>query len=120
MTKNFAVIRVRGKLRLNPHVKDTLATLGLKNVNNCVILSDTPVNRGQIRAVNDYVTWGEIEDETLKVLKEKKGEKERKAFRLHPPKKGWERGGIIHNYKAGGALGYRGVEINKLIGRMMK
>ena len=118
MTKNFAVIRVRGKVRLNPHVRDTLATLGLKNVNNCVVLLDNPVNRGQIRAVNDYTTWGEIDDTTLNALKERRGNENRKAFRLKPPRKGWERGGIIHNYKAGGALGYRGVEINKLIKRM--
>jgi len=38
-------------------------------------------------------------------------------FRLHPPKKGYE--GIKRSFKNGGALGYRGKDINKLIGRML-
>jgi len=38
-------------------------------------------------------------------------------FRLNPPKKGYE--GIKRSFKNKGALGYRGKEINKLIGRMI-
>ena len=38
-------------------------------------------------------------------------------FRLSPPKKGYE--GIKRSFKNGGALGYRGKEINKLIERML-
>lgn len=119
MTENLAVIRVRGKIKVNPHIKDSLLTLGLKNINNCVVLADNPVNRGQIRAVGDYVTWGEVNDNTLKLLKEKRGKENRKVFRLHPPRKGWERNGIIRSFKTGGAIGYRGAEINGLVKRML-
>ncbi|MEA3457274.1 MAG: 50S ribosomal protein L30 [Candidatus Thermoplasmatota archaeon] len=38
-------------------------------------------------------------------------------FRLNPPKKGYE--GIKRSFDNKGALGYRGKEINKLIGRMI-
>jgi large subunit ribosomal protein L30 len=38
-------------------------------------------------------------------------------FRLNPPKKGYE--GIKRSFANGGALGYRGKEINKLIERML-
>lgn len=38
-------------------------------------------------------------------------------FRLNPPKKGY--GGIKRSFKNGGALGYRGSEINKLIKKML-
>jgi len=38
-------------------------------------------------------------------------------FRLSPPKKGYE--GIKRSFRNGGALGYRGKEINKLICRMV-
>lgn len=38
-------------------------------------------------------------------------------FRLNPPKKGYE--GIKRSFTNKGALGYRGKEINKLIGRMI-
>jgi len=39
------------------------------------------------------------------------------VFRLHPPIKGYE--GIKRPFKNGGALGYRGKEINDLINRML-
>ena len=39
------------------------------------------------------------------------------VIRLHPPKKGYE--GVKKSYSAGGALGYRGQDINKLIERMI-
>ncbi|HDI73179.1 MAG: 50S ribosomal protein L30 [Candidatus Altiarchaeales archaeon] len=41
------------------------------------------------------------------------------VFRLNPPKKGYERGGIKKPYTKGGALGYRGEKINELIERMI-
>jgi large subunit ribosomal protein L30 len=40
-------------------------------------------------------------------------------FRLKPPTGGFERKGIRHGYAEGGALGYRGKNINKLIERML-
>lgn len=39
------------------------------------------------------------------------------VFRLHPPRKGHE--GMKRSWQAGGALGNRGVEINKLIEKML-
>lgn len=39
------------------------------------------------------------------------------VIRLHPPKKGYE--GVKRSFKAGGALGYRGKDINALIERMI-
>ena len=39
------------------------------------------------------------------------------VFRLNPPKKGYE--GIKRSFSNKGALGYRGLEINKLIERMI-
>jgi large subunit ribosomal protein L30 len=40
-------------------------------------------------------------------------------FRLNPPRKGFERGGIKKPFTQGGALGYRGEKINDLIKRML-
>ncbi len=39
------------------------------------------------------------------------------VFRLHPPRKGYE--GNKRPYRSGGALGYRGKDINALIKRML-
>jgi len=40
-------------------------------------------------------------------------------FRLKPPSKGYDRKGIKKSFSIGGALGYRGKEISKLINRMI-
>ncbi len=40
-------------------------------------------------------------------------------FRLHPPRKGFERGGIKKPFSLGGVLGYRKEHINDLIRRMI-
>jgi large subunit ribosomal protein L30 len=40
-------------------------------------------------------------------------------FKLKPPIGGFERGGIRRSYAEGGALGYRGPAINKLIEKML-
>ncbi|MFX1536333.1 MAG: 50S ribosomal protein L30 [Promethearchaeota archaeon] len=42
----------------------------------------------------------------------------KQVFRLHPPRKGHKRRGIKQPFTLGGALGYRGNEINNLILRM--
>jgi large subunit ribosomal protein L30 len=39
--------------------------------------------------------------------------------RLHPPRGGYERKGIKISFNLGGALGYRGDKINKLISKML-
>lgn len=41
------------------------------------------------------------------------------VFRLTPPKKGFERKGIKKSFSVGGALGYRGTDINSLIEKMI-
>ena len=40
-------------------------------------------------------------------------------FRLHPPRKGFERKGIKMPFKLGGVLGPRGDKINNLIKKMI-
>ncbi len=41
------------------------------------------------------------------------------VFKLNPPLKGFERGGIKQPFTKGGALGYRSEKINELISRMI-
>ncbi len=41
------------------------------------------------------------------------------VFRLKPPQRGFERAGIKKPYSLGGALGYRGGDINALLERMI-
>jgi len=69
----IAVIRIRGKIGLRKNIKDTLNMLRLYNKNYCVILSNKSENIGMIKKVKDYVTWGEIEKDTLNLLLKKRG-----------------------------------------------
>ncbi|MBW2974227.1 uL30 family ribosomal protein, partial [Candidatus Woesearchaeota archaeon] len=70
----IAVIRVRGSVNLKKEVKDTLELLRLYRKNYCIVVDDTPSYKGMITKVKDYVTFGEIDDETFKELIEKRGE----------------------------------------------
>ncbi|MFP4170545.1 MAG: 50S ribosomal protein L30 [Methanomassiliicoccales archaeon] len=153
----YAVIRVRGPVNVSGKIEDTLDVLNLTRVNHCSIVPQTPSAMGMIQKVKDYVTYGEISEETLARLIKFRGRlkgdravddnyvmenseftsimslskavandearlrdiKDMKpVFRLHPPLKGYE--GVKRSYQNGGALGYRGEDINKLIDRMLE
>jgi len=137
----IGVIRVRGSIRVRKKIKDTLIMLRLHNKNHCIVVEDKPNIMGMIKKVKDYITYGEIDEETLKLLFEKRGEefkektgekdnktnkfivynnkKYKKYFRLNMPKKGYGRKGTKKSFSEGGALGYRGKNINDLIRRMV-
>ncbi len=114
----FAVIRLRGGIGVKKPIKDTLLMLNLNKTHHCVIINNSPEKLGMILKCKDYVTWGEITPETKKLLEPRK-EENKKAFRLNPPKGGFERKGIKKAFREGGALGYRKDKINGLIKRML-
>jgi large subunit ribosomal protein L30 len=109
----IAVVRVRGSIRVEQSIVDTLKMLRLHRQNYCVVLEKTPSVLGMLAKAKDYITWGEINDETRKLLK---GEG---YFRLNPPRGGYGRKGIKKGFSEGGALGYRGEKINDLIKKMV-
>ncbi|MEO2152192.1 MAG: 50S ribosomal protein L30 [Thermococcus sp.] len=69
----LALIRLRSGIRARGEVRDTLAMLRLHRINHLVIVDDTPSYRGMIQKVKDYITWGEIDKETLVKLLRKRG-----------------------------------------------
>lgn len=139
----LAAIRLRGRTQIKIKIEDTLRALRLYKNNYCAVFPNNPVYLGMLKKAKDYLTWGEIDDETFNSLVEKRGEqfndretdsknklkyndfivinnkKIKKYFRLNSPKKGLGRKGIKHSFKDGGALGYRGNAINDLIKRMI-
>jgi len=135
----FAVIRVRGTNSLRRDIQETLSYLRLYRNNYCVVLPDNPSVKGMLQKAKDYITWGEVDDKTFKLLVEKrgnlylgrteeyharkfitvKGKRLKPYFRLAPPRGGFERKGIKTPVAVGGALGYRGERINGLIERMV-
>ena len=127
MNENIVVVRIRGGINLKSGVKDTLKMLNLHKQNYCTIIKNNSSNVGMVKKVKDFVTWGEIDTETMNAL-EKRQEKTKdkdgkevikKYYRLNPPQKGYGRKGIKVQFNTGGALGYRAEKINDLVKRMI-
>jgi len=116
----IAIVRLRGRTGLQRGVADTLALLNLHRINNCVVLESSPETVGMIRKAKDYITWGAIDDSTLKLLIEKRGRDGKKTFRLDPPKGGLGSRGIKAAFSKSGALGDRKEKINDLLKNMMR
>jgi len=76
--KRIAIIRIHGKKGLRKEVKDTFNMLRLYKKHNCVITSNSKSFVGMIRKIDGYVTWGETNSDTLKLLLEKRGKLARK------------------------------------------
>ena len=156
MTK-LAAIRIRGSsMGISKDKMYTLNLLRMYNKNYCVVLDNVPNCIGMLTKVKDYVTWGELDEDTFFLLLKNRGRlaankmlsdeylkgknielknfvKEffsnkkslndipglKKFFRLKPPTKGFERGGIKKPFSMGGVLGYRKDKINDLVKRML-
>lgn len=69
----FAVVQVRGTLGMNKKFKDTLKFLKLVRKNSCVVLDDNRNYLGMLVLLKDYITWGNIDEQTFKLLLEKRG-----------------------------------------------
>lgn len=113
----LCVVRVRGNVHLKHDILKTFELLNIKKKNHCVILPDIPQYKGMVEKVKSYVTWGEVDDETEKMLVKTKGNV--KFFKLNPPRKGYGRKGVKLPFSKGGALGYRANKINDLVKRMI-
>ncbi len=140
----FAVIRIRGSVNVAGQIEDTLRMLRLKRVNHCVVVSDTPDQRGMLQKARSYIAWGNISKEMLEAMVTKRGRKSQDAkltekeakeatskilksgsskdagikpvFRLSPPSKGYK---SIRTDFPKGDLGDRGNKINELLKRMI-
>jgi large subunit ribosomal protein L30 len=138
----YAVIRVRGEIKTKPDVRKAFDMLNLSRVNHMSIWPEDNANLKAIKKVEGYATFGELNEDVLKQVLEKRGNFEegvdakkafanikagkslkeagvKNCFRLSPPRKGYERKGIKKPFTLGGALGYRKEAINDLIIKMI-
>jgi large subunit ribosomal protein L30 len=122
MTK-IAIIRIRGTDDVNGRIEATMRMLKLHMKHVCSIYPKTDTLMGMLEKCKDYVTYGELDEETHKLLIDKrpvmKDGKVQNYFHLHPPRGGFEKRGIKAPYTMKGALGYRKEKINALIKKMM-
>ncbi|MEM3405638.1 MAG: 50S ribosomal protein L30 [Candidatus Pacearchaeota archaeon] len=137
----IAIIRIRGLVDVRRDIKEALYRLRLRKKFSCVVVNENKQIEGILKKIRNYVTYGKINEDTLKLLIEKRGKKVgnklvkkeeinkiieeiknnkiktiKPFFRLHPP-----RGGLknIKQHYPKGDLGDRKEKINELIKRML-
>lgn len=70
----WAVVRVRGNVGVKREIRETLSRLLLTRVNHAVVIPETETYRGMLQKAKDYITWGEVDEDTLESLILKRGE----------------------------------------------
>lgn len=70
----WLAVRLRGTSRIPPGVERTFEVLRLKRRFNAVLLKMDESVKGTLRKVKDWVTWGEVNVETLAGLLRERGE----------------------------------------------
>ena len=71
--KLLVAIRIRGNVGVRRSIKDTLGILRLFKVNHAVLLDNRKSNKGMLQKAKDYITWGQIDKDTLVHLLMKRG-----------------------------------------------
>ncbi len=72
--KLYAIIRIRGRVGVPPKIEYTLKLLRLNRKYHCTVYPSTlPGIERMLQVVKDWVTWGEIDKETLVELLRRRG-----------------------------------------------
>ena len=72
--KSLLAIRIRGTINVPQRVEDTLRMLRIDRNNYATLLDDRPDYTGMLQKAKDWITWGEPDLETIKIMLEKRGE----------------------------------------------
>ncbi|WP_287954218.1 50S ribosomal protein L30 [Acidiplasma sp.] len=66
----IAIVRIRGSTGIKPGIEKTLELLNLHSINHMVVYDETPSIKGMLQIAKDYLTWGEVDADTLELLLE--------------------------------------------------
>ena len=69
----YAVIRIKGKVGTKKEIEDTMKMLNLNKKHTCVLIPEKPEMTGMLNKLRSHVTWGEISEEILSKMIEKRG-----------------------------------------------
>jgi large subunit ribosomal protein L30 len=69
----IAAIRVRGRTGIKKDIADTLDMLRLTRINHAVLIEENPSYKGMLQKAKDYITWGEVDEDTVAKLLSKRG-----------------------------------------------
>lgn len=71
--KCLAVVRVRGVSDIHREIKETMSLLHLNRNCHATLVNDRPAYLGMLQKARNYLAWGEVSKETLKLLLTKRG-----------------------------------------------
>jgi large subunit ribosomal protein L30 len=69
----LAAVRIRGVIRAQRKVRETLQMLRLTRNNYAVLIDNRPSYIGMLRQAQHFITWGEVSKETVVMLMRKIG-----------------------------------------------
>ncbi len=69
----FAVIRIRGSIKVKKKINHAMELMRLFRVNHLVLIPETKQSRKMFEKAQDYLTFGEINKETLEKMISKRG-----------------------------------------------
>ena len=69
----FLVIRARSDRGVTKKIRDTMLMLNLTRVNHATLIPDNVTYSGMLQKSKDYVTWGEVDAETIETLLKERG-----------------------------------------------
>ncbi len=114
----IGAVKVRGSVDVDRKIKQTLQHISLDKKNKVVILEENSSNEGMLKKAKDYITYGEISEETLQRLEERNGAdlENGDTVTLSPPTGGYK--DTKKNVSQGGSLGKR-QNMDELINKMV-
>lgn len=114
----IAAVRIRGQPDVRQKTSRTLHDLKLRKKNQLVVFEENDAVEGMMSHAKDYIAYGEISDETLEILEEKKGEELESGdvISLRPPSGGFKN--TRKQVGQGGSLG-KHEDMDDLIQRMV-
>jgi|TARA_B110000196_G_scaffold174681_1_gene149830 large subunit ribosomal protein L30 len=65
---SYLVIRARSDRGVTKKIRDTMLMLNLTRVNHATIVPDAPTYTGMLQKSKDYITWGEVDADTIENL----------------------------------------------------
>ncbi len=67
------MIRIRGNIGVDVRIETAFKKLRLFKKNTCIVINNKKDYLGSLRKIKDFSTWGEIDEETFKLLLLKRG-----------------------------------------------
>lgn len=71
--KCLAVLRLRGNVNIWRELEYVFKLMHLTRKNHLTLMRGSPLNLGMIRRIKDYATWGEVSQETIFQLLQRRG-----------------------------------------------